>query len=277
VTAVAAAKYASPMEAGLHGAHVTRLSLPRFDRPIDADLATPGRLHLYGSWSSPGSHRAAIVRALLNLDHVVSMSYVDNLRDARGWAFRESTGADPVNGFTLLREAYERTEPGYDGPVSVPVLWDRYQSRIVSNAADSIDVGLATAFAGRRFLYPALHRDEIDDMFAWIDRTVSSRLGPSVYDDRSRSELLTALQTLSTRLSAGRFLVGDAISLADIRLWVSLVRYDAGPNAHGAVGPKLSAFDGLWGYARWLYQLPAFRQTTRLRAIAAPFATLPEW
>lgn len=262
---VAEPRYASGVDAGVHGAYVARLYAPRFTRPIEIRHG----LHLYASWSCPGSHRATIVRELLGLQSLVSVSYVDVLRDARGWAFREPTGADHVNGFTLLREAYEWTEPGYDGPATLPVLWDRRGSHIVSNDPDGIDAGLAGS------LYPHAHREEIDELSRWIERTI--QLGPAAYDDRARAELLGGFGTLSARLANRRYLLGDELTLADVRLWVSLVRYDAGPNAHGAVGPKLPAWEHLWSYARGLYQLPAFRSTTRLRAIAAPFATLPDW
>src|ERR1700735_1824090 len=89
--------------------------------------AEPGRYHLYISWACPWAQRTAIVRKLQGLEEVVSLSAVDPIRDGRGWAFREGPGysLDPVNGFALLREAYDATEPGYDGHISVPLLWDR--------------------------------------------------------------------------------------------------------------------------------------------------------
>jgi len=277
MTAVAEPRFASPMEAGLHGPYIGRPAGPRFRHRIAE--TTPGRLHIYASWSSPGAHRAALVRSLLQLDGIVSISYVDTLRDARGWAFREATGPDPINGFTLLREAYERTQPDYDGPVTVPVLWDCHDSRILSNSADDIDAGLATAFDGRGgvSLYPSRLREQIDDLDLWLRRAISAQLGRSVYDERSRAELLAAFGALSSRLGKRTYLVDEQLTLADIRLWVSLIRYDAGPNAHGAVGPKLSEFPALWDFARRLYSVPAFRETTRFEAIAAPFATLPNW
>ena len=94
--------------------------------------AVAGRYHLYISWACPWAHRTAIVRKLLGLQEAISLSAVDPVRDGRGWAFREGPGhsLDPVNGFSLLRETYEATEPGYDGHISVPVLWDRETGRI---------------------------------------------------------------------------------------------------------------------------------------------------
>ena len=76
----------------------------------------------------------------------MSLSYVDDQRDGRGWAFRERRGADPVNGFTLLADAYQATEPGYDGHVSVPVLWDRETGKVVSNNFPDITIDLGTQF-----------------------------------------------------------------------------------------------------------------------------------
>jgi hypothetical protein len=114
-----APRYASPVD--------------RFQGRITADgssgyRAEPDRYHLYISWGCPWAQRTAIVRKLMGLQDVVSLSYVDDRRDGRGWAFRERRGPDPVNGFRFLAEAYEITEPGYDGHVSVPVLWDRASS-----------------------------------------------------------------------------------------------------------------------------------------------------
>ena len=98
------------------------------------------------------------MRQLLGLEEVISLSAVDPVRDGRGWAFREGPGysLDPVNGFALLREAYEATEPGYDGHISVPVLWDRETGRIVSNNFPDITIDLDTQFGalGQRRLRP---------------------------------------------------------------------------------------------------------------------------
>ena len=133
--------------------------------------AEPGRYHLYVSLACPWAHRTAIVRALLGLEDVVSLSVVDPVRDGRGWAFRDGPGytPDPVNGFTLLREAYEATEPGYDGHVSVPVLWDRRDRRGSSptTSPTSPSTWTPSSAAGPRpafDLYPAALRPEIDEL-----------------------------------------------------------------------------------------------------------------
>jgi putative glutathione S-transferase len=167
--------------------------------------AAAGRYHLYISWACPWAHRTAIVRKLLGLEEVISLSAVDLVRDGRGWAFREGPGhsLDPVNGFSLLREAYEATEPGYDGHISVPVLWDRQTGRIVS---------------------------EIDAINAVVYETVNNgvyRSGMATSQDAYHdavSNVFATLDNLEQRLAGRRYLLGDAITEADVRLWVTLAR-----------------------------------------------------
>ena len=142
--------------------------------------AVPGRYHLYISWACPWAHRTAIVRWLLGLQDVISLSAVDPVRDGRGWAFREGPGhsLDPVNGFSFLREAYEATEPGYDGHISVPVLWDRQTGRIISNNFPDITIDLDTQFGQwadhAHDLYPEGLRPQIDELNQLVYTTVNN-------------------------------------------------------------------------------------------------------
>src|SRR5258708_40342266 len=142
--------------------------------------AQAGRYHLYISWACPWAQRTAIVRKLLGLEDVISLTAVDPIRDGRGWAFRAGPGhsLDEVNGFALLREAYEATEPGYDGHISVPVLWDRETGRIVSNNFPDITIDLDTQFRawsnGSVELYPAGRRPEIDAINATVYENVNN-------------------------------------------------------------------------------------------------------
>jgi putative glutathione S-transferase len=278
--------YATPIDASIHGEH--RITAPtastcRFTGRIGSaeHPAEAGRYHLYAGWFCPWSQRATIQLALNGLAGVVSVSYVDGLRDGRGWAFRAGTGPDPVNGFTLLREVYEATRPGYTGPVSVPVLWDRQVGRVVSNDPATIDVDFATQFRAWAppdvDTYPIALRSAIDELDRRIGPTVNQRVGRAVYDPATADRLLAAFGDLNTRLAHRRYLLGEVITVADVRLWVTLVRYDAGPNAHGAIGPKLPTYRHLWRYARELYSRPAFRDTTDLAAFTAPFADVPDW
>ena len=227
----------------------------------------PGRL------GCPWAQRTAIVRKLMRLEDVVTLSYVDDERDARGWAFRERRGPDPVNGFTFLAQAYEATEPGYDGHVSVPVLWDRVTSKIVSNNFPDITIDLGTAFgewADRSVdLYPEPLRPEIDALNSRVYQTVNDGpyrvAGAATQADyeQLRQAMIATLAELDQRLASRRLLFGSAITEADVRLWPTLARFDTGYNPMAGISERrLTGFPDLWAYARDLYQRPAFRDTT---------------
>jgi glutathionyl-hydroquinone reductase len=237
--------------------------------------AEAGRYHLYISWACPWAQRTAIVRKLQGLEEVVSLSAVDPVRDGRGWAFREGPGhtLDPVNGFALLREVYEATEPGYPGHISVPVLWDRASRRIVSNNFPDITIDLGTAFrawsGGAPELYPAPLRAEIDAINEVVYETVNNGVyrsgfaGSQEQYHQAVTRLFATLDNLEERLAGRRYLLGDAITEADVRLWVTLARFDAVYYSHFKTNlRRLSDYPNLWGYARDLYSVPAFRETT---------------
>jgi glutathionyl-hydroquinone reductase len=247
-------RLASPVDTTAHGEYriTQRLDDPRplyrFAGHV-VDDPQPGRYHLYAGWFCPWSQRVTIAHAIAGLHDVVTVSYVDNVRDGRGWAFRERYGPDPVNGFTLLRQAYEATEEGFDGHVSVPTLWDRGTAQVLSNDFKGIGIDFATRF---RHLatpvidtYPEAHREEIEQFDAWLNPAVNRGAPGS-------TAFLDALGTLDERLATRRYLLGPAITEADIRLYVTLVRYGSG----------LADFPNLWDYARDLYTVPAFRDTT---------------
>jgi putative glutathione S-transferase len=237
--------------------------------------AEPGRYHLYISWACPWAHRSAIVRKLLGLEEIISLSAVDPIRDGRGWAFRQGAGysLDPVNGFSFLREAYEATEPGYDGHISVPVLWDRQAGKIVSNNFPDITIDMETQFGQWADpavqLYPQRLRPEIDALneviYAGLNNGVyrAGFAGTQEEYHKAVTEIFATLDQLEERLAHQRYLLGDALTEADVRLWVTLARFDSVYYSHFKASiRRLSDYPSLWGYARDLYSLPAFRETT---------------
>ncbi|MEX5637375.1 glutathione S-transferase C-terminal domain-containing protein [Parafrankia sp. FMc2] len=181
-----------------------------------------------------------------------------------------------MNGFTLLREAYEATEPGFDGHVSVPTLWDRATGQVVSNTYANIGIDVATRFrawSNGADTYPEALRPEIERLDTWIGPAVNWGVMRARGDAEARAALLGAFAELDRRLAGSRYLVGDTLTEADLRLWVTLARYAVrGPAELGA--PALEEFSHLGAYARDLYQLPAFRATTDFssftRSEAAP-------
>ncbi|MFI5907926.1 glutathione S-transferase C-terminal domain-containing protein [Dactylosporangium sp. NPDC051541] len=244
-------RLASPVDTGVHGEYrITRRPddprpLYRFSDHVSDDPEA-GRYHLYAGWFCPWSQRVTIAHALAGLEDVVSVSYIDNARDGRGWAFRERYGPDPVNGFTLLRQAYEATEPGFDGHISVPTLWDRQTSRVLSNDFTGIGIDFATRFGHLAKpvveTYPEHLRAEIEATDVKVEAT----------DEK--------LAALDERIGDREHLVGGVLTEADIRVWVHLAR----------LGPRIAEYPNLYRYARALYQVPAFRDTTDFTTYAHP-------
>jgi putative glutathione S-transferase len=248
--------------------------------------AQVGRYHLYISWACPWAQRTAIVRKLLGLEDVISLSAVDPVRDGRGWAFREGDGhgLDLVNGFSFLREAYDAIEPGYDGHISVPVLWDKQAGRIVSNNFPDITIDLDTQF-GRWAdpgvqLYPAALRPEIDEINELVYASVNNGVYRSGFAQTQQAyheavgAIFAALDQLEERLAGRRYLMGPALTEADVRLWVTLARFDAVYYSHFKANlRRITDYPNLWGYARDLYAIPAFSETTNFDHIKRHYYT----
>ncbi|MDX6556162.1 MAG: glutathionyl-hydroquinone reductase [Miltoncostaeaceae bacterium] len=239
--------------------------------------AEPGRYHLYVSLACPWAHRAIIVRMLKGLQDVISMSVVDPVRDDRGWAFDEGPGAfpDPVNGFGFLSEAYRATDPGYEGRITVPVLWDTRERRAVNNDSADIIRMLNSAFDewGDRSvdLYPADLRDEIDaineDVYAHVNNGVY-RAGfattQEAYEE-AFDAIFATLDRVEGLLGERRYLAGDRITEADWRLFTTLLRFDAVYYLHFKCNLRRIADSPiLWPYARELYQWPGVAETVNL-------------
>jgi len=244
------------------------------DDPASRFSAQVGRYHLYISETCPWAHRTAIVRLLKQLEDVVSISSVEPVRDDRGWAFSlESEGSsDPVNGFAYLSEAYRASEADYVGRVTVPTLWDRELGRIVNNESSEIIQMLNSAFDAfgdaSLDLYPDELKTEIDEInelaFAYVNNGVY-RCGfaktQEAYD-RAVVGLFDTLDALDERLAGRRFLVGETPTLADWRLFPTLVRFDAVYVGHFKCNlRRIADYPNLSGYLRDLYSVPRVAST----------------
>jgi glutathionyl-hydroquinone reductase len=246
--------------------------------------AEPGRYHLYVALACPWSHRAVIVRMLKRLEDAVGISYIHPFRDERGWAFPGGRYSDEVNGFEFLREAYERTVPGYDGRVSVPVLWDRETGRVVSNESADIIRMLNSEFDewgdSSVDLYPEQLRAEIDELDGFIYENVNNAVyragfaGSQEAYERAYRAVFDALPRLEARLADGRYLTGDRITEADWRLFVTLVRFDSVYHTHFRCnGARIVDYPNLWAYTRDLYQQPGVAETVLMDEIKRHYYT----
>ena len=226
-----------------------------------------GRYHLYVSLACPWAHRTIILRRLKGLEDVIGMTVVDPVRDERGWAFRSGDGhsEDPVNGFKFLSEAYDATDPAFDGRVTVPVLWDTETRRIVSNSDDDLMRMLNSEFSdfaqnGYDF-YPAALREEIDALNDLIYKRVNNGVYAAGFAtrqapyERAARRLFQTLDELDARLATRRYLLGDTMTESDWRLFPTLIRFDAVYHGHFKCNlRRIVDYPNLWPYLRDLYQ-----------------------
>jgi putative glutathione S-transferase len=235
----------------------------------------PGRYRLVVARACPWANRAIIVRRLLGLEDVLSMGICGPTHDADSWTFDlDPDGVDPVLGIPRIKDAYERRFPGYPKGITVPAIVDVPSGGVVTNDFKRITLDLSLEWRehhrdGAPDLYPSELRQEIDEVIDVVFTDVNNgvyRCGfagsQDAYDDAYRV-LFDRLDWLSSRLEGQRYLVGDTITEADVRLFTTLARFDAVYHGHFKCNrQKLTEMPVLWAYARDLFQTPGFGDTT---------------
>jgi putative glutathione S-transferase len=243
--------------------------------------AAAGRYHLYVSLACPWAHRAVILRELKGLQAAIGMSIVDPIRDDRGWAFTEAPGttADDVNGWAYLSEGYLATDPGFDARITVPVLWDTQTERIVNNESADIIVMLNSAFDAfatnpELDLYPEDLRLGIDTLNETIYEDVNNGVYRSGFASTQEAyeeavfPLFATLDELDARLATRRYLLGERQTLADWRLFTTLVRFDPVYATHFKCNlRRVADYPNLSAYLRDLYQTPGIADTVDIDQI----------
>jgi putative glutathione S-transferase len=242
--------------------------------------AVADRYHLYISLACPWASRTLIARKLLGLEKVIGLTVVDPLRDERGWAFcdpnSDSTGGassqepfastDPINGFHFLAEAYQLTDPNFDGRVTVPALWDKVTKKIVNNCEDDICRMFNDAFRG-------LAQNKEIDLFPRDIAAEQEKLSHFIYDkinngvykagfttrqhvyERACKQLFDALDQVEERLAKSRYLFGTRIVESDWRLFCTLIRFDVVYYIHFKCSlRRILDYHNLQGYLIDLYQ-----------------------
>lgn len=242
--------------------------------------AESGRYHLYVSLACPWAHRTLIMRALKGLENMISVSVVNWLMREEGWTFADGPGVVPdrVNGAQRLYEVYVKADPNYTGRVTVPVLWDREKRTIVNNESAEIIRMLNSAFdhlgAKEGDYYPEDLRSEIDGLNAKIYDTVNNgvyKAGFATTQEAYEAGLRPIFETLDLlegRLQDKRYLTGSRLTEADIRLFTTLVRFDAVYFGHFKCNiRRLADYPNLGAYLRDLYQIPGIADTVNLQHI----------
>jgi glutathionyl-hydroquinone reductase len=237
--------------------------------PVEAD-----RYRLVVARACPWANRAAISRRLLGLEPVLSMGIAGPLHDERSWRFHlDPDNRDPVLGIEWLGDAYRAADPDFDAGITVPAVVEVASGKVATNGFAQLTLDFATEWRalhrdGAPDLYPEPLRAEIDEINEGVYQDVNNGVyrcgfarGQEAYE-RAYLALFARLDTLSERLAGQRYLVGDTITEADIRLWVTLVRFDAVYHGHFKCNrSKLTEMPVLWAYARDLFQTPGFGDT----------------
>ncbi|EOM77364.1 glutathione-dependent reductase [Rhodococcus rhodnii] len=237
--------------------------------PVEA-----GRYRLIAARACPWANRTLIVRRLLGLEDAISVGMPGPTHDQRSWTFDlDPGGVDPVLEIPRLQDAYFARYPDYPRGITVPAIVDIPTGGVVTNDFNRITLDFETEWTqfhrdGAPDLYPERLRDEIDTVARRVFREVNNGVylcgfagSQQAYDD-AYGTLFTALDWLTERLSTQRYLVGDTITEADVRLFTTLARFDPVYHGHFKCNrQKLSEMPVLWAYARDLFQTPGFGDT----------------
>lgn len=244
----------------------------------------PGRYRLVVARACPWANRAIIVRRLLGLEQALSMGMCGPTHDQRSWTFDlDPGGVDPVLGIERLQSAYFARVPDYPRGITVPAIVDIPSGAVVTNDFKQMTIDLSLEWRehhrpGAPDLYPESRRDEIDEVIDMVFEDVNNgvyRCGfagsQEAYED-AYERLFARLDELSARLESQRFLVGDTITEADVRLFTTLVRFDPVYHGHFKCNrSKLTEMPVLWAYARDLFQTPGFGDTVDFAQIKSHY------
>jgi len=255
----------------------TRLEAPTW--PVE-----PGRYRLAAAKACPWANRAIIVRQLLGLEDVISMGLAGPTHDEDSWTFDLDPGeVDPVLGIHRLQEAYLNRIPDYPKGITVPAVVEVESRKVVTNDFPWITHDFFFEWRDHHKpdapdLWPAAVRDEMDQVMKRVFTEVNNgvyRCGfagsQETYED-AYDRLWSAMDWLEERLADRRYLMGDSITEADVRLFTTLARFDSVYHNHFKCNRnKLTEMPNLWGYARDLYQTPGFGENTDFDEIKAHY------
>jgi putative glutathione S-transferase len=236
--------------------------------------AEAGRYHLYVSLACPWAHRTLILRKLKGLESLIDVSVVSWLMLENGWTFDQNLGStgDKLDHFNFMHQRYTADTADYTGRVTVPVLWDKQQNRIVNNESAEIIRMFNGAFddlTGNDLdFYPAPLRGEIDALNERIYPAVNNGVYRAGFATAQKAyeeafdEVFNELDRLEQLLGANRYLTGEYLTEADIRLFTTLIRFDAVYHGHFKCNlRRIADYPNLSNWLREIYQWPGIAET----------------
>jgi glutathionyl-hydroquinone reductase len=254
----------------------------QFRNFIPPEEAAPGRYHLYVSYACPWAHRTLIVRALKNLDEIINYSVTNAFMGEKGWSFGSGHDLD------YLASVYLGADPAYTGKITVPVLWDNRQETIVNNESSEIMRILNSSFNSLTEstidLYPEAIRSEIDAINDKIYEDINNGVYKTGFAsnqtayEKNFKILFDRLEEIENILSQSKYLVGDRITEADVRLFTTLFRFDPVYYVHFKCNYKMiREYHHLHNYLKSLYQIPEIKKTCHLDHIKEHYYLSHRW
>jgi glutathionyl-hydroquinone reductase len=229
--------------------------------------AEKGRYHLYVSLACPWAHRTLIFRRLKQLEDYIEVTVVDPIMLENGWEI-----TDPLYELDFLYQLYLKADTGYEGRVTVPVLWDKQTETIVSNESSEIIRMFNSAFNHLTGNTDDYYPESLHEVIHTLNDRVYDNINNGVYRagfattqaayEEAFYQLFDALDWVEGLLSRQRYLAGDQLTEADWRLFTTLIRFDAVYFGHFKTNRQLLAdFPAISAYVRELYQVPGVAQT----------------
>jgi putative glutathione S-transferase len=241
---------------------------------ISGYKAEISRYHLYISLACPWAHRTLIFRKLKGLESFIDISVVHWLMEENGWTFKEGPGVipDSVNHAQFMHQVYTKVNPDYTGRVTVPVLWDKETSSIVSNESSDIIQMLNSSFDSVGASAGDFFPTDLETEMKQVNERIYDTFNNGVYKcgfatsqkayQNALDELFKTMDWMEDRLSQGRYLLGNVMTASDWRAFPTLCRFDAIYHAHFKCSKKrLIDYPNLWDYTRDLYQTSGISET----------------
>ena len=247
--------------------------IPSAKFPADAQ-----RYHLIVGMGCPWAHRTLIVRVLKGLENTIPMTVVSPSGDEGCWVF-DSPSQSSSSGCRTMPQFYAKAHPNYRGRATVPVLWDSQTNTVVNNESAQIIEILNSAFNSwatqpELDLYPVDLKAEIDKWNSYIYTAINNGVYSCGFAqtqtayEKACHQLFTALDDIDRKLATQRYLCGGTPTLADIRLFTTLIRFDvAYYGLFKCNVRRIAEYQHLSSYVRDIYQLPGIASTCDITAI----------